>query len=471
MFKKFFANKKLWIPIVVVLVLVAIFFVYQGINQSKSAANSLYQTAPLARGSLTATVGATGTVRAKQTAVLNWQTSGTVESILVKLGDDVAKDTRLANLSQTSLSQQIILAQADLVSAKRSLENLEKSNLSTSQAEQALAVAQKNLDDAKDKRESKKFTKADQSVIDSAYANYILAKEEMANVEDDYFGTQNKAEDDPTRAAAVAKYSAALQHRDTALANYNYAKSYPDVLEQAEIDANLSLAEAKVTDAQREYDRLKNGADPEDIAAARAKVAAIEATLKMAYIEAPFAGTVTDVQSKVGDQVSVTSTGFRIDDLSHLYADIEVTEVDINRIKVGQNATMTFDAIPDKTYNAKVTEVGEVGAAVSGVVNFNITVEILDADDAVKPGMTSAVNIIVNQLDDVLVVQNRSVRLVDGDRTVYVLKNNVPTPVKVTIGASSDTTSEILSGELKDGDLIILNPPTATMFGPGGGNR
>lgn len=469
MFKKIFGQKKVWIPLVAVLIVAAVVVVLPRLNKGQAAANSQYQTSPLSRGSLTATVGATGTVRAKQTATLNWQTSGTVDSILVKVGDNVEKDARLATLAQTSLSQQIILAQADLVTAKRNLDNLEKSNLSTSQAEQALAVAQKNLDDAKDKKDSKKFTKADQSVIDAAYANYILAKQEVEDVQADYDGTRWKAEDDPVRASATAKYTAALKKRDTALANYNYAKSYPDVLEQDEIDANLALAESKVTDAQREYDRLKAGADPQDIAAAKARVAAIEATLKSAYIEAPFAGTVTDVNSKVGDQVSLTTAGFRVDDLSHLYADIDVTEVDINRVKAGQDATLTFDAIAGKTYNGIVTEAGAVGTAVQGVVNFTVTVEIMDADENVKPGMTSAVNIVVNQMDNILLVPNRAVRLKEGDRVVYVLKNGIPTPVKITIGASSDTSSEFLSGDLKEGDLIVLNPPTASVFGPGGG--
>jgi HlyD family secretion protein len=467
MFKKIFGQKKVWIPLAVILVVAAVVVVLPKLTKGQSSANSQFQTTPLSRGSLTATVGATGTVRAKQTAVLNWQTSGTVDSILVKVGDNVAKDDKLATLAQTSLSQQIILAQADLVTAKRNLDNLEKSSLSTSQAEQALAVAQKSLDDAKDKKDSKKFTKADQSVIDAAYANYILAKEELENVQDDYDGTRWKAEDDPVRAAATAKYTAALKKRDTALANYNYAKSYPDELEQAEIDANLALAESKVKDAQREYDRLKAGADPEDIAAAKARVDAIEATLKSAYIEAPFAGTVTDVNAKVGDQVSMSTNGFRVDDLSHLYADIDITEVDINRVKIGQDATLTFDAIPEKTYKGIVTEVGSVGTSVQGVVNFTITVEITDADENVKPGMTSAVNIVVNQMDDILLVPNRAVRLKEGDRVVYVLKNGIPTPVKITIGASSDTSSEFLSGDIKEGDLIVLNPPTMNMFGPG----
>ena len=469
MIKKFFSTKKVWIPVLAVILLVGGFFIYRTITQNKAAANSLYQTAPLTRGSLTATVGATGTVRAKQTALVNWQTTGTVGTILKKLGDSVAANDRLAELSSSSLSQSIILAQSDLVTAKRNLETLEKSNLSSSQAEQTLALAQKALDDAKDKTESKKFTKADQSTIDSAYANYVLAKETLTDYEDDYFGTKYLAEDNPTRASAIAKYSAAKQKMETALANYNYAKSYPDVLDQAEIDANYALAQAKVNDAQREYDRQKSGADPQDIAAARARLAATEATLKMAYLEAPFAGTVTAANSKVGDQVSPATLGFRIDDLSHMYADIQVTEVDINRISIGQNATLTFDAIPNKDYKAKVTEVGEVGTTVSGVVNFNVTVEIVEPDEEVKPGMTAAVTIIVKQLDNILVIQNRSVRLKDSKRVVYILKENVPTAVNVTIGASSDTTSELVSGEVKEGDLIILNPPATTTFGPGGG--
>jgi HlyD family secretion protein len=469
MIKKLFSNKKIWIPIVVVLLAVVAFFVFRTINQNKATANSQYQTSPLARGSLTATVGATGTIRAKQTALVNWQTSGTIESIFKAIGENVSKGDHLAELSPSSLSQTIILAQSDLVTAKRNLENLEKSNLSTSQAEQTLALAQKGLDDAKDKLESKKFTKADQSTIDTAYANYILAKENVTNYEDDYFGTQYMAEDNPTRASAISKYSAAKQIMETALANYNYAKSYPDVLDQAEMEANYALALSKVNDAQREYDRLKAGADPQDVEAARARVAATEATLKMAYLEAPFSGTVTTANLKVGDQVTATTLGFRIDDLSHMYADIQVTEVDINRISIGQNATLTFDAIPGKDYKAKVTDVGSVGTTVSGVVNFNVTVEIIDADAQVKPGMTAAVNIIVNQLDNILVIQNRSVRLKDGKRVIYILKNNVPTPVNVTIGASSDTTSELLSGDVKEGDPIILNPPTASAFGPGGG--
>ncbi len=81
----------------------------------------------------------------------------------------------------------------------------------------------------------------------------------------------------------------------------------------------------------------------------------------------------------VGDQVNAGTVSFRIDDLSHLLVDVQITEVDINRVKVGQPAKMTFDAISGKEYNGKVTEVANFGVTQQGVVNFTVTVELTDA--------------------------------------------------------------------------------------------
>jgi multidrug efflux pump subunit AcrA (membrane-fusion protein) len=83
---------------------------------------------------------------------------------------------------------------------------------------------------------------------------------------------------------------------------------------------------------------------------------------------------------------------------------------------------------------------------------------LTDADASVKPGMTATVSIIVKQLSNVLLVPDRAVRLVKNQHVVYVLQNGQPQIVKITLGASSDTQSEVASGDLKVGDAIILNP-------------
>jgi HlyD family secretion protein len=146
-----------------------------------------------------------------------------------------------------------------------------------------------------------------------------------------------------------------------------------------------------------------------------------------------------------------------VDDLSHLLVDVQVSEVDINRIKVGQAVSMVFDAIPNQEYHGIVKEVAPVGTTEEGVVDFTVTVELTDPRDAVRPGMTAAVNVVVDQLQDVLLVPNRAVRVQEGKRVVYVLKDGSLQPVEITLGASSDTDSQVLDGELKEGDQIVLN--------------
>jgi HlyD family secretion protein len=171
----------------------------------------------------------------------------------------------------------------------------------------------------------------------------------------------------------------------------------------------------------------------------------------------------------VGDQVSPGTKAFRIDDLSQMKVDVQVSEVDINSVQVGQPVTLTFDAIAGKGYNGKVVEMAQVGNPVQGAVNFTVTVVLTDSDQSVKPGMTAAVTIMVKQVNNVLLVPNRAVRLVNDQRVVYVLNNGQPQEVNVTLGASSDTMSEVVSSGLKVGDLIILNPPSTLFTNPNGG--
>jgi HlyD family secretion protein len=149
--------------------------------------------------------------------------------------------------------------------------------------------------------------------------------------------------------------------------------------------------------------------------------------------------------------------------------DVQVSEVDINSVQIGQPVALTFDAISGKAYNGKVVEVAQAGDSVQGTVNFTVTVELTDPDANVKPGMTAAVTITIKQVNNVLLVPNRAVRLVDSQRVVYILLNGLPQQVKVTLGASSDTMSEVVSGDLKVGDLVILNPPSNLFGNPGGG--
>ncbi|MPM56710.1 hypothetical protein SDC9_103524 [bioreactor metagenome] len=455
-------NKKLlWGILGAALILVIVVVIVLS-NNAKTAAANTYQTVTLEKGQLTAIVGATGTVRALQTASIAWETNGRIEAIDVKIGDKVTAGEELAKLAQSSLSPSIISAAADLVTAQRNLDDLRNSTVAKAKAQQAVADAQNAYSDALGSRLFSNRNRAtNQDLVDQASAAVVLAKDKVNDAEDYYNKFSERKDDDPQKAAALNSLANARLNLDQATKNLNYYLDVPDSIEVALTDAEVAVAKANLEDALREWNRLKDGPDPADIAAAEARVASIQATLDMAKLTSPFNGTITEINSLAGDLVNAGTVSFRIDNINQLLVDVNVQEVDINSIKPGQTALLTFDAIPNKEYSGKVTEVARVGNTVNGVVNFKVTLQLLNPDDQVLPGMTAAVNITINQLDDILTVPNRAVRLVNGQQTIYVLRNGIPVAVNIQIGATSDTISELLSGDIQEGEQIILNPPSS----------
>ena len=393
-------------------------------QRSKKDTATQFQTAKIERGNLVATIGATGTVRAKQSTTLIWQAGGTVDTVNVKVGDNVPADFVMAYLAKTSLPQTIILAEADLANAQKSLDDLLNSDTARSQSAITLRDAQKAYDRAVN------------------YRKELNGKIHLKKIVYKWFGNR--------QVPILKEY-----------------RGYVDDATKTKADEDVALKKAKLDDAQREFDRL-NAGNLVEIKAAQARVDAAQATLNLARIVAPFPGIVTESHPLPGDQVGAGATAFRLDDLSSLYVDVEVSEVDINSVAVGQTATLSFDAILNKDYHGEVVEVAKVGNTIGGVVNFTVTVEITDADDLVKPGMTAAVNVVVQEQKDVVLIPNRAVRLVNTERVVYVLVDGKPKAVKVLLGASSGIDSALVGGDLKEGDPIILNPPTVN-GGPFGG--
>ncbi|HEX9330382.1 MAG TPA: efflux RND transporter periplasmic adaptor subunit [Anaerolineales bacterium] len=422
--RQFFKKNRTILIILLVLVIAASAFIF--VRRSNADTTSQFQTATVERGNLTATIGATGTVRAKQTATLVWQAAGSVDAVNVKVGDNIPANFVMAYLAKTSLPQSVIMAEADLASAQKELDQLLSSDTAQAQAVIDLRDAQEAYDKAANWREE------------------LNGKIKIQEI----------------------KYRIIFGHRVPFLKEY---RGYADAGTIQKADEDLVLAKAKLDDALRQVDRLKAGVDSADVAAAQAKVDAAQAAINLARVISPFAGTVTEAYPLPGDQISAGATAFRLDNLSSLLVDVKVSEVDINNVSIGQPVTLTFDAILGKEYHGKVVEVAQAGTADQGVVNFTVTVELTDADSAVKPGMTAAVNIVVQEMQDVVLIQNRAVRLVDGERVVYVLENEQPVKKQVTLGSSSDTMSVVTGGDIKEGDVIILNPPAD--FTPGGPRR
>ncbi len=376
---------------------------------ANAASTSNLQTATVQRGTLVATVASAGNVAAPQTATLAFQTSGRVSAVNVQVGDVVKQGQVLMQLDTTDLQLALQSAQTSLTTAQA---NLDSATLTASQKQNQLTVAKAALD---------KATVALQQA-QSAY-NQVAWRPDVGMT-----------------SQAAALQSASIDYQ-SALATYNIAAS------NINDDSALKQAQAQFDNAQTAVQQAQNN-------------------LAKANIVAPFDGVVAAVNYNVGDTAGATAA-VSIANLANLEVDVAVSEVDIAKIKVGETAQMTLDALPGKTYNAHVIQIDPVGTISQGVVNYWVTVGITHADSAIKPGMTANLAIVVDERDNVLMVPLRAVHTQGNRKTVTVLSQGKTTTVTVSTGLTNDQSVEITQG-LQEGDVVVLNQTQTQSSGSGG---
>jgi HlyD family secretion protein len=430
--------------------------------------NSL-QTAVVQRGTLTASIGATGTIQARQQASLGLSLTGRIGKVNVKTGDIVSAGDVLMEMDPAYYPQSVLSAQIDLINAQKTLDDLKTSKAALAQAELDLANDKKSLDDAKTnydeavKNNSQGWVQQAQEQVDQAYQDWLTyrfrnngsraAQRELAR--------RYRAYLDALKELETAKYYASL-----GIGTSGGNKDTEMDLEIAK--GKLDLAQAQYDDALAEYNRLKDGVPAQDLAAAQARVDAAQSIVNQTRITAPFSGTILTLNYLPGDVVTPGAEALVIADLSEMHVDVPIAEVDYNRVAVGQDASLVLDAVPDMTFHGSVAELGLNATNSSGSVAYPVKVVMTDADKSVLPGMTAAINIEVSHLENVLLVPNRAVRTVDGSRVIYLLVNGSLKPVEIQLGASNDTLSEVVSGDVKEGDVVVLNPPTSFLSNSGG---
>ena len=179
-------------------------------------------------------------------------------------------------------------------------------------------------------------------------------------------------------------------------------------------------------------------------------------------ILAPFDGTVVDIGVKENDQLSAfdysSKTAVYLVDTRTVEMDGVVDEIDIYKVKVGEEATIIVDALPDVELKGKVTFVSPFGTRETGVVEFSVTISLEPTDIELKGGLTATADIIVEKHENVLLIPNRSIKGSPGDYWVdVVLDEKTMTTEKrqVKLGAQNERLSEVISG-LSEGEKIIV---------------
>jgi HlyD family secretion protein len=222
--------------------------------------------------------------------------------------------------------------------------------------------------------------------------------------------------------------------------------------------------------AQSSYDQAvaQITFDEATIQQRQASLDAAQVNLDYTDIVSPVDGTVVSRNVTMGQTVAAsfqTPTLFLIaTDLARMQVDANVSESDIGGIKLGNKATFTVDAYAKRTFEGKVSQVRQSPQTVQNVVTYDIVIGVDNTDLMLMPGMTAASRIVVDQRNDVIRVPNQALRYVpkslagaaQSDRAqVWVLRDGQPISIPVVAGLDDDSFTEIVSGELKPGDLAI----------------
>lgn len=445
-------NKRRWIWWVVAgVVLVAAFVgwrIWQN-NQNATQTLSNLETEPYQRRTLNANIFGTGSVEPNQSAMLTWTASGIVGDINVQLGQAVKKDELLMALDPDSVTVDILQAQIEVINAQNALNDLYTNwGSDLAQTRLDLLKAEEALDDLSTERK---------------IMNYQRCTDER--IED--------LEDQLDQAERIYKFKQSadtLSAVNTAQANLNFCQADYTEQEIAKAELKVKLEEARVANLQQQVDTITNGPDPDQVIILETQLDIAQSRLDSPMIKAPFDGIVTVLPVQPGDVVQVGMQAVQIDDLSKLYLDVQISEVDIPQVAIGQSAELIFDAFFESVYNGEVIKIAPVGNSVQGVVEYTVRVALRDGDDRIKPGMTAAVNIVVDVKEDALVVPNSAIVVIDGQEQVFVRRNGGFKGVPITLGSYSDFYSEVVEADIKEGELIILNPPnTVTGEQPFGG--
>lgn len=444
------------------------------LEKQNEAAELEPDTARVMRGDLSVTLeDISGIVRSNQSVYLYWQTSGTVSDVFVEVGDQVKKGDVLAALDRSTIDPSIIDAEVTKEQAEEKMDRLFTSTLSLEQARTKMVQDKKTVEDAQKEFNSLGVVRADWIELGVKYDDYQRSIQAYEQARDFFESVKMRDLDDPLRMTALSMMESSKAAMDNAKAQYNWYNGEAEEIEVQRADAALKLAQAQLDDSVRAYERIKDGPTDNQIRSIQAEAAAAAAAINTAKIIAPINGTVAQVEAKPFDVISNDMAAardklaVRVDDLSSHYIDISVTELEINKIHLGQQVTITFDAIPLREYTGTIVNISNAGTISNLSVNFDLTVKMDETDDSIKSGMMADVAIITEHAENTLYVSQQAVSVAEDGITRVVQKlmaDGSYQEIPVTAGMTSGDNVQIISDLIHEGDLLKRNKVSSMMY-------
>lgn len=477
-------------------------------NMSTAAARTAaarVTTIAVTRGTIVGSVSGSGAVTADQSLDLAFQTNGQVAQVLVKEGDVVKQGEPLATLDARNIESQLANAQAQLASAQARLKQAQQGNATPEQltaAEAAVASAQANYDKVAAGPTAAQLTaaQADVNSAQAAYAAALKSSEASPSNLAAALAQVQKAENAVKQAQAAYDRAGGAsnpnigmmpQSKDLNNATIDYQKALGDynaLLATAGPDtkskiasalSNVQAAKKRLADLQVTPDQIASAksnleqaksnlaklnapASETDIAIQQAAVQQAEQSVKQAQLnlenatlKAPFGGIVTNIKIVPGS----TSNGVAMTlvDRDPLHVELRLSENDVVQAARDQKVKLSIDSIGGWSAQGRVTYISPVSSVSNGVVTYQVRVDFADTDPRVKVGMTSNVDILTAQKDNVLLLPNSALLPQGSGRVVQIRgADGKVEDVPVQVGISDGTQTEIVSGVTEGQEVIAL---------------
>ena len=445
---------------------------YYSTTQTDNQENVI-ETSTIDTGNIILSATGLGTLIPSEEVSFGFKNGGEISEVLAHLGEQVKAGQVLARLESGTLELKYKQAEANLAALSSPAE-IASAKQAVLEAEESLATARDDL----------------QYMIGP---EMMIGEEQVAQAQDALVATEAVAEKDPSDAnkqkvteakAALAKAKETLEY-----AYYNYSNTYTletftypirndqGVTKRRELiaptDAELlaaraayELAQANLDDARNYLDILTGVKETDEapassltsITEAKLALAAAKADLDATELVAPASGAITSINLNEGQEVG-TSALVTISNLNQPYTlDVYLDETDWDKAKVGFDATVTFDLLPEKQYPAIVTQVYPMLDDSSGTSMVHILVQLDQSIDVDLPaGSTASVDVVGGEALDVVLVPVSALKETEaGNYIVYIMRNGQPVEQEVEIGLQDLLYAEAKSG-LQKGDIVLTD--------------
>jgi len=415
------------------------------------------RTATAQRGTIRASVSASGKIDPEAKVNLNFGVPGTVKEVMVDEGQTVKAGDVIARLDTADL--ELAVKQAEQAYATQNLVYTQAISPTSSEVEAAkaaLASASANLN---------QLTNADPLQVQIARLQADSATESKRQMELRWDQISDKPFGGVARDTLQSQMAQATMAAQIAELQYQLTKRGGN-------EAQISAARAQAAQAQAQLQRVLGDDRSRAVAEAQLKQAelslqAARQRLDNAVLTSPISGTISELNVKVGEQVGAggLQPAAVVADLSSFHMDVGIDENSIGALKEQQPVVMTVDALPDQQLTGRVDYIAPVATDSSGVVTYKVIIGLDKTNLPVRGGMSANADVITEVRDNVLIVPNWTIRIdrQTGKSYVDIKRGDKIEEIEIVTGLRNADMSEVTSG-LNEGDVLVV-PQKSGLFG------